>query len=423
MSKTAHVLRFAALVAAFFSAAFLFTGCASSEDWVRKSIEEHYYVFGGDYSAIEDLDGLTIDEMVNKLDIYSTYFTPDEYRAELEKNRGHKCGVGISYSETAEGMLVRAVVGGSPAMAAGIKAGDIIVSVSAGGESVSAGGGFGEFISGVDVGSEVLFTLKGGEEIPVKKLSYTASYVSMFTGSSSYTFGYDGDTRSLSVTDGGISELPEFAAYMRLDRFYGNAAEEMRELLSIFSGSGCNTLILDLRGNGGGYASVMADIGGLFTSARYNNAVAMRLIYKDGRRETAACTRYNSGVFPADAKVYVMADRNTASASEALIGILVSYNILDYPDIFLTDCGTGDVKTYGKGIMQSTFINSVTGEALKLTTAGVLWENGKTIHGTGVTPGDGCTAAPAGDDIVNVGYDDELLPVIAKITGNGGKNS
>ena len=101
-----------------------------------------------------------------------------------------------------------------------------------------------------------------------------------------------------------------------------------------------------------------------------------------------------------------------------MIGILVSYGILDYENIFLSAYEGATPKTYGKGIMQSVFTNYVTGEALKLTVAGIYWANGKTIHGTGLTVTEhGCTAAPAGDRIVNVGYDDELNPVIDKIRG------
>ena len=47
---------------------------------------------------------------------------------------------------------------------------------------------------------------------------------------------------------------------------------------------------------------------------------------------------------------------------------------------------------FGKGIMQSTFTNPSTGEALKLTTAKIYWPDGKTcIHDVGLTENDGCT--------------------------------
>ena len=52
-------------------------------------------------------------------------------------------------------------------------------------------------------------------------------------------------------------------------------------------------------------------------------------------------------------------------------------------------------KTYGKGIMQTTFRNFATGEALKLTTAQIYWANNKTIHGVGLTAEDGCNMVEA----------------------------
>ena len=112
---------------------------------------------------------------------------------------------------------------------------------------------------------------------------------------------------------------------------------------------------------------------------------------------------------PQNTKVYVLANCNTASASEALIGAMVCYGALDYKNIFLsqysdayinwlTESGA-EVKTarsYGKGIMQSSFTNFVTGEVLKLTTAKIYWPDEATcIHDTGVTVKGGCTAVPA----------------------------
>lgn len=415
MSKKAHVLISVAAVAVVLLSAVLSAGCSSSEDWALNIIRQNYYRVDGDYSLLSSLDGLSIDEMVEKLDIYSDYYTASEYAELMSSNEGHKSGVGISYSQSSAGMVIRSVLGGSPALSAGLKAGDIIVSISSGGKTVEAGGDFASFISGIGEDVDMVFTLSDGRQVTLRKLSYTASYVSMYTADARYSVWYDGSARRISQEEGGVEELPADTAYMRLNQFYGSAAEEMRELIKIFNARGCTSLILDLRDNGGGYASVLTEIGGLFTSATYESSVAMRAVYKSGRTEITNCRHYAQDIFPAGTDVYVMANEGTASASEALIGVLVSYDILDYGNIFLSDYGDRPAKTYGKGIMQSSFINYTTGEVLKLTVAGIFWQNGKTIHGTGLTVADGCVAAPAGDDIVDIGYDDELLPVIQKI--------
>lgn len=419
--KTKHVLRFLAIFVLFCTiATFVFSGCSTSESWVKKTIEKNYYRFDGDYSSLSDLDELSIEEMVKKLDIYSAYYTREQYAAVTADNEGSKSGIGVTYSfASGVGAVIRSVVGNSPAKRAGLKAGDIVVSATAGDAAVQfkESNDFSDFINDRTTGEEFTFNLDNGSSVTLAKTNYTASYASMYTSDCTYEIEYADGTGKVVPYEGGIPQLPEGTAYMYLSQFYGGAAEEVGALISAFNAKQYTSLILDLRGNGGGYVSLMAKIGGRFTSSVVDGkAVAMKAIYKSGRTEIEYCGRFTGeGVVPKGTNVYVMANNNTASASEALIGVLVSYDILKYENIFLSQYEGYEAKSYGKGIMQRTFENSLTGEALKLTVAGIYWQNGKTIHGTGLTVADGCVAVPAPDNIVNVGYDDELLPVIQKI--------
>ena len=93
----------------------------------------------------------------------------------------------------------------------------------------------------------------------------------------------------------------------------------------------------------------------------------------------------------------MLADENTASASEVLIGAMLSYDERNVVKVVLaasqgrdTDDNVVDVyKSYGKGIMQTTFPNTFGGGAIKLTTAKLYWPNeDKTcIHGLGIAKG------------------------------------
>ena len=88
--------------------------------------------------------------------------------------------------------------------------------------------------------------------------------------------------------------------------------------------------------------------------------------------------------FATDSQVYVLADSASASASECLLGVLIDYGTVDYARICLSE-RAGVAKTYGKGIMQVTFPLSIArGDALKLTTARVLWPSEKCIHDRGI---------------------------------------
>lgn len=422
------------LIAVCIALTAVFGGCSSSEDWVRKTIEKNYYRFDGDYSSVENMKGLSIDEMVERLDIYSDYYTEEEYEAVYADNGGNKSGVGVSYSFVqGKGVTLQAVIGNSPAKKAGLKAGDVILSAKTeSGEEVtfSDGESFAAFADGCAQGEDFTLNLADGRAVTLAKASYTASYACMYTHDNAYEIEYAGGGMSVEKSDGGIAALSEDTAYVYLYQFYGNAYAEMCRLFEIFNDEGCTSLILDLRGNGGGYVDLMSQIGGLFTSRSGGAHQSMVAKYKNGGVQVAYCEEFPRGSYgyehyalPEGTKVYLMANHNTASASEALTGILVSYDILKYEDIFLSKYDDSPAKSYGKGIMQSVFTNWTTGERLKLTVAGIYWPNGKTIHGVGLTENDGCRAAPSSDTIVNVGYDDELNCVLEKIAADRGQEA
>lgn len=416
-------IRLFAICIAFSMLCALFAGCTSTTDWVRDTITRYYYRFDGDYSDLENMSGLSIEEMVAKLDPYSAYYTRTEYQTVTEDNRGSKSGIGVSLSFN-EGVVLYSVIGNSPACRAGLKAGDKIISGVAGGEETvfRSTSDFSSFVSAQEENQTFTLKLSDGRSVNLARKDYTASYAAMYTSESRYEVQYNDGRREIVKTDEGIPQLPRGTAYMYLYQFYGGAAEEMADLIEKFNAENCTSLILDLRGNGGGYVDLMAQIGGRFTSlAAGDRHIAMTARYKDGSEETTYCPEYDESgsdtqklIKPGTA-VYVMANENTASASEALIGILVSYDIVKYENIFLSKYSGREARSYGKGIMQSTYTNILTGEALKLTVAGIYWANGKTIHGVGLLPSDGCSVAPSSDNIVNVGYDDELVPVIRKI--------
>lgn len=216
----------------------------------------------------------------------------------------------------------------------------------------------------------------------------------------------DNSLKEGMTTNLAMPSLPQGAGYIKLNQFYGSASGEFCRLLQKFNEAGLNTLILDLRSNGGGLVSTMCDIAGCF-SGDGKPRLAMVAKYKNGSEERFLSTGISDETMriPDGCKVFVLADAGTASASEALIGAMICYGALDYKNVFLADYSkeykdwlisknvevkTG--RTYGKGIMQTPFENPATGEALKLTTAKIFWPDSKTsIHDKGLTESDGCT--------------------------------
>ncbi len=407
----ALVIAAAAFIAGFFTHKITRGKELSSYEWLLKTIGENYY---WDFDNAEAGE-LSLKAIASKLDPYSEYYTAEEYAAMQNENAGAKSGVGISYNFVeGEGARIITVVGSSPAFASGMRPGVLITGGIVDGEekTFTASKEFSEFIGGFDTGEEFILCSSSGKRYSMSKSFYKASYTAMYTKNMEYVYELESPERFALKTN--ISDkmdfLPENAAYIKLNQFYGTAADEFGVLLQNFNAQNCSSLILDLRNNGGGYVSVMSDIAGYFTSSvKSETCVSMIAEYKNGKQEKDYCVKHSgASLFPAGTNLYVLANSGTASASEALIGVLISYGILKYENVFISDfsqkyldfmaIGGGEVKTartYGKGIMQATFQNFITKEAVKLTTAKIYWPDGKCIHDVGLTESDGCRLSPA----------------------------
>lgn len=417
------LLGVALLVLAFFGGYWVRGSFTDSLSWVKSVIEQYYY------KEIEgDMDEVAADALVKEyLDIYSAYYTAEEYAAQQSANAGNKSGFGLSCTYyPGRGIVVVNSVGNSPAYAAGLRNGDVIVSAEYEGKDY-AFNSYEDFSSYTDLvgDGQANFILDDGTSIVCSRAEYATSYVFMATNDNAWTFtGNDALTITESAQDA-ISYLPDGAAYISLSQFYGSAPRQFDMAAEVFNAEGCTSLILDLRNDGGGYVSVMQKIAGCFEGCV---GTAMEARYKDG-----SVSRYDveesKNCIPSSAEVYILANSNTASASEALTGVLVSYDVTDYGDIYISEYSQEYLdtfgvtaeqvksgKTYGKGIMQSTFVNPFTHEALKLTTAQIYWPDGTTIHGRGLSAEDGCNTVEAPMPISGDG--EELQAAVAAIYGN-----
>ena len=324
-------------------------------------------------------------------DRFSYFYTAAEYDRLVAESEGQNEGVGISMLQEDGSIRLYSVVENSPACLAGLEKGMYILGWSKAGGEVSSGSveELSAFISAQD-GDFVLYadhssdgTASAENAYTVKKSEYLAAYC-LYRDSGS-TYAFRGET-SLTLTDvtgteGALAGLDEDTAYIRLDGFDGNCASEFAACLALMKERVRTNLIIDLRGNGGGYMSSLQSIAShlLRNAERSDPAVAIA-VYRNGSRNTYRATGNDFGeYFTEESRVTVLADENSASASECLIGALVDYGTIGYG---------------GKGVMQSTF-TSLSGDAFRLTVAEIFWPNGRSIHGTGVTPEDGAVAVTA----------------------------
>ena len=417
------------LVGAFFGGYFTKGALGdTSYDWVLSVIQNYYY----EELDLTDADETAIDALVEYyLDDYSEYYTAEEYAALVSQNSGNRSGLGITYTFiSGQGVLINSVMGNSPAYLAGVRSGDVLVSGSVGGQETAFTSStvFSSFVSSLEEGESAAFYTSDGGEYVIAKSAYVISYVTFATNQSGWYFAGDEALTLTQNTADAIEYLPEGVGYICLTQFYGSAVQQFKMAVEQLNEEGVTSVILDLRNDGGGYTSVMAGIAGCFEECAGKTAMIEQ--YRSGKTETLSASSYaDKYTLSSDIKVYVLANSSTASASEALIGALISWGVCDYGDIYISEYGedyltainsTAEAaksgKTYGKGIMQTTYLNLETGEALKLTTAYIYWPDGKTcIHGTGLSSAMGCNtvAAPAPQN----GDGDELAAAVAAIFG------
>ncbi len=370
---------------------------------VKKTIDAHYYREIDDDSFYKGV----FDSVNAQLDPYSGYMSADTYTQSANELNGNRIGIGVSFynSSLEEGRLeIARVAGNSPAEKAGLTAGSCITGFGKGEETLVTSNDYAQFTSflkTLEEGEPFLLAVRTGEEtefVTLTQEAYVENYV--FYRSKDSAYGFTGPrAATLTAQDRALTCLPDDTAYIRLVRFGGNAVEAFEGGMSVFKRENKKNLILDLRGNGGGYINAMQSIASYFCKSS-DALYPVAAIADYGEREEHFLARGNvyGEYFSADSRICILADGGSASAAECLIGVMVDYGASAYGDICLFE-KNGVAKTYGKGIMQSHFPISASGDSLKLTTAEVRWPMTKrSIHGRGILPEDGAKIAREGEN-------------------------
>lgn len=355
----------------------------------------------------------------NLLDEYSWYLSRDEYKQSQEQAEGKQSGLGLVFSTAQEGleqMRVVRVCGNSPAEEKGIVAGEYLIGFGASETQIQESLRFDDFSNFLDdygEGETFYLKVKGltGETrvVGIAKSDYVENYVFYRTNTTAYRFvGKDAVTPTQKGEP--LTCLDENTAYIRLTQFNGAASDEFNEAMKLFSSQNKKNLVLDLRGNGGGYLDIMLKIARYFCkTATSNKPIVAVADYGEKTESFATKGNLYYDYFTEDSRITVLADNQTASASECLIGCMIDYGAISYQDICLAE-RNGEAKTFGKGIMQTTYpLLSGNGDAVKLTTARICWPvSKKCIHGVGILPTDGAKTVAE-----NADFEAELVSAIA----------
>ena len=271
--------------------------------------------YNGEISKEEIVEGAKKGLVESLGDVYTVYMDSEEtsdFYNDLHGNVGS--GIGVEMGLRDGYVRVLRTLPDNPARKAGILAGDIIYKVN---------------------GEEKSFIMKR------EAINNVSAYVE-----------YDGKTAIVTIT-----------------RFDNNTGTMVQGFAKEFANKGINKVILDLRGNGGGYVSAAQDLLSLWLD---NEKILIQKSKHFGNTTT------NSGAGKAilkDMETVVLVNGSTASASEIVAGALQDYNKATV---------VGET-TYGKGVVQNLYdLSGAT--VLKVTTAEWYTPNDRSINKTGIKP-------------------------------------
>ena len=176
-----------------------------------------------------------IVEVLTKLDPHSVYFTEDELKEANEPLEGNFEGVGIQFNLLNDTIIVVGVISGGPSEKVGLMAGDKIVKINE------------EEVAGIGMSNKgVTDRLRG------KKGTDVTVFIDRKGAKKTLEFKITRDVIPLYSVDAKYMAEPE-TGYIRVSKFAATTTEEFKLALKELQAQGMQNLILDLRGNGGGY--------------------------------------------------------------------------------------------------------------------------------------------------------------------------
>lgn len=286
-----------------------------------------------------------LQDILQRLDPHSYYISAEELRAAQEPLEGSFDGIGVEFAIQRDTVMVVAAVEGGPSEALGIRAGDRIMKAD------------GQDLAGVGITNDgVMKLLRGpkGSEVTVNLLR---------TGTPK-PFDVTIQRGKIPIHSVAASLLaPDGTGYIKLVRFAKQTHEEFMKAARDLEKQGMQRMVLDLRGNGGGFLNAAIDLADEFLPE------GRTIVYTEGRnsprRDVKATGR---GLFER-IPLAILIDEGSASASEIIAGAIQD-----------NDRGTiVGRRSFGKGLVQE-HVDLPDQSAVRITTARYYTPSGRSIQ-------------------------------------------
>jgi len=335
----------------------------TSEAKIKKLINYIQYDYVDKVNTDSLLDG-AITNMLVKLDPHSVYIPKEELQRVTESMQGKFVGIGVSFLMHEDSVVVTGVIKGGPSEKAGIQEGDRIIVAGKDtlfGKSIIAKANLEDKEVGTILGSRkisdaVMKSLKGQPETTVDIAVYRRSVDEILQIPIAR-----GEVSIKSVSS--YFMIDKTLGYININRFARTTYDEFKVGLDELISKGMTSLVLDLRGNPGGFMDIANSIIDEFLE---NGKLIVFTKNQRGDIDNSFATSY--GDFE-NGKVYVLIDQNSASASEIVAGAL-------------QDNDRGIIvgrRSFGKGLVQQE-MDLGDGSAVRLTTSRYYTPTGRSIQ-------------------------------------------
>ncbi len=312
-----------------------------------QSIVSKNYLFEADAAALENgiykgyIDGLG--------DIYSVYYTEEEFTALMEDTEGVYFGIGARVQKDPNTGIISLVTvfPGSPAEEAGLQANDILYKVD------------GIEVAGMDLDILIQQHIKGAEFTKVK--------ITVLRGDAMEELEFEVERRSIEVPTVDHKMLDGQVGYVMVNQFDSITSAQFQTAIEDLQAQGMEKLVIDLRNNPGGVLDGTIEMldyllpDGLLAYTADKNGKGERFYSEDGHE--------------VDVPMSVLINGNSASASELFAGAVKDF---EWGSVVGTT-------SFGKGIVQN-LIPLIDGSAIRLTTQHYYTQSGQEIHGNGIEP-------------------------------------
>ena len=295
-----------------------------------------------------DMDSLSEDVIpmiLSRLDPHSVYIPREQMNAVNDPLEGEFDGIGIMFNMTTDTILVLNVIPSGPSYKAGLQNGDRIIKIN---DSIVAGQKIPQ--------EEIVKRLRGPRGSKVKLALKRQGLNELIDAV------VQRDAIPINSLDAAFM-IDDNIAYMRLSAFAKNSYAEIIRALASLRNQGMDRLILDLRGNSGGFLEQAILIANEFLPAD------CMIVYTENRRHERI-EQFSTGTGSStDIPLAILIDEESASSSEILAGAL-------------QDNDRGTIigrRSFGKGLVQ-TQIPFDDGSAIRLTTARYYTPTGRSIQ-------------------------------------------